>query len=92
MSIGTSDRIASLDVELQKDKRYKYGRGRGKLIYMSVAFRDVLLDMTLGEVRKFLFEKKRDECVERLKKIREDASKECEDAANKIAELLEAEF
>lgn len=92
VSLDTSNRIAALDVELQKDKRYKYGCGHGKLICMSVAFHDELLDMTLSEVRKFLFEKKRDEYVERLKKIREDASKECEEAANKIAELLEVVF
>lgn len=92
VELGVVDKIAVIDVELQKDKRYKYGAGRGKLICISVNFGDKFLDMTLSDVRKRLFEEKRDGYVENLKKIREKASKECEDAANKIAELLVVEF
>ena len=86
------DSIATCRVNCDRDKRIKYGPGRGKIICMSVEFREDILNMTLDEARRYLLNEKRNECVERLKNICVAAQKEIDDAEKAISDLISAEF
>lgn len=79
-------------MDLKPDKRIKWGPGRGKVNSLSISFRDDILDMTLDQARKFLFEEKRDECIQRLKGICAEAQKQLDEADAGITELMAAQF
>lgn len=92
VSLSTGDRIAKLSADLNRDKRVKYGPGRGKVNSLTVSFREDILDMTLDQARKFLFEERRDECIKRLQDICMEARKQFDEANAAIVELAAAQF
>lgn len=92
LSLGSSEHIATIHASTKADKRIKYGAGRGTINNMVVAFDNELLDMTMDEARKHLVEKKRAECLERLKKYREDLSMEMKMATTQIIDLMAVEI
>ncbi len=87
-----AERVAEVNIDFKRDKRFKYGAGRGVILSMAVAFREDLLPLSLEDARRLLFNEKRDECVKRAEEIRRKAAREAEEAATEIARLITLEF
>ncbi len=87
-----ADRVAEVNIDFKRDKRFKYGAGRGVILSMAVAFRSELLPLTLDEARRFLFIEKRGERIKKLTEIRDNAAYDLEKAEKEIARLQGLEF
>lgn len=87
-----AERVAEVNIDFKRDKRFKNGAGRGVILSMAVAFRKDLLPLSLEDARRLLFNEKRDECVKRAEEIRRNAAREAEEAATEIARLITLEF
>lgn len=87
-----AERVAEVEIDFKRDKRFKHGAGRGVILSMAVAFREDLLPLSLEDARRLLFNEKRDECVKRAEEIRRNAAREADEAATEIARMITLEF
>lgn len=74
------DRIAEINIEFKRDKRYRNGPGRGVILGMEVVFPERLTGLTLEDARKLLLEDCRAEQVAQCRKRREKAIQEAAEA------------
>lgn len=82
-----ADRVAEVNIDFKRDKRFKNSAGRGMILSMAVAFRTELLPLTLDGARRFLFEEKREERMKRCAELRDNAMREAEEAEIELARL-----
>lgn len=78
--------VASVNVEIKSDKRYKFG-GPGVVKSIRVRFREDLQDLTIEETRAYLLKADLKNRLEYWRKERERLSAELDKAAEKIADL-----
>lgn len=82
-----ADRVAEVNIDFKRDKRFKNSAGRGVILSMAVAFRAELLPLTLDGARRFLFEEKREEYMKRCAGIRDEAMREMQKAEAELERL-----
>ena len=87
-----AERVAEVNIDFKRDKRFKHSVGRGVILSMAVAFRAELLPLTLDEARRFLFCEKRDEIIKRVTEIRDNAAHDAKKAEEELARLHGLEF
>ena len=78
--------VASVNVEIKRDKRYKFG-GPGVVKSIRVQFREDLQGLTIEETRAYLLKADLKNRLEYWRKERERLSAELDKAAEKIADL-----
>lgn len=78
--------VASVNVEIKRDKRYKFG-GPGVVKSIRVRFREDLQGLTIEETRAYLLKADLKNRLEYWRKERERLSAELDKAAEKIADL-----
>lgn len=78
--------VASVNVEIKRDKRYKFG-GTGVVKSIRVQFREDLQGLTIEETRAYLLKADLKNRLEYWRKERERLSAELDKAAEKIADL-----
>lgn len=78
--------VASVNVEIKRDKRYKFG-GPGVVKSIRVQFREDLQGLTIEETRAYLLKADLKNRLEYWRKERERLSAELDKAAEKIANL-----
>lgn len=84
--------IAKVNIEARKDKRFKYGGGRGVIFSISAEFREDLLPLSLNKARRVLLEETRSEYIKNIEAIRDNARAELEKAEQDIARLASVRF
>lgn len=82
-----SERVAEVNIDFKRDKRFKHSAGRGVILSMAVAFRAELLPLTLDGARRFLLEEKREEVMKRCAEIRDNAMREMQEAEAELERL-----
>ncbi len=91
VSAGYDD-VARIVAEFKRDKRYKWGAGRGVILSVSVEFREELLPLSLDSARRFLLNEQREQYVKNLTEIRNKAVQDAREAEAEIERLKGLQF
>lgn len=87
-----AERVAEVNIDFKRDKRFKNSAGRGVIYSIVVVFREELLPLTLDGARRFLLEERRDEMAKQQAARRDEALRTVEQAEVELERLKSLEF
>lgn len=86
------DDVAKIKTEFKRDKRYKWGAGRGVILSVAVKFREELLPLSLDDARRFILNEERNEMIKNCERNREEALEALQEAEAHIERLKGLQF